>query len=82
MIREAPASRAPWTTDMPTPPRPMTRTVAPSSTAAVLSTAPTPVWIAQPMTLASSSGTVGSMRTTPDSVVSTCSAKPPTPSPR
>ena len=41
-IRDAPASTAPMTHDSPTPPRPMTATLAPAGTAAVLSTAPDP----------------------------------------
>ena len=43
MIRLAPAITAPITHDRPTPPRPMTATVEPAGTSAVLSTAPTPV---------------------------------------
>ena len=60
----APAMRAPWVTAMPMPPAPSTSTVAPSSTLAVLSTAPTPVCTAQPITHAISSGTSGSTLTT------------------
>ncbi len=60
MMRAAPAMRAPWTTEIPIPPRPITSTVEPGSTLAVFSTAPTPVWTAQPMTLASSRGMSGS----------------------
>ncbi len=48
--------RAPCTTDTPMPPRPTTITVAPAGTLAVLRTAPTPVWMAQPRTDATSSG--------------------------
>ena len=50
MMRDAPATRAPCTTDWPIPPRPSTSTVAPGSTRAVLSTAPTPVCTAHPIT--------------------------------
>ena len=50
---------------MPTPPRPITSTVAPSSTLAVLSTAPTPVCTAQPITAAMSSGMSSSILTAP-----------------
>ena len=49
-MRAAPAMRAPCTTERPMPPSPMTSTVAPSSTRAVFSTAPTPVCTAQPIT--------------------------------
>ena len=56
MICAAPAARAPCTTERPMPPSPSTTTVAPGSTLAVLSTAPTPVCTAQPMTQAVSSG--------------------------
>ncbi len=51
-IRDAPATAAPITHDSPTPPSPMTATVAPAGTAAVLSTAPTPVVTQQPMSAA------------------------------
>ena len=63
-IMAAPAMRAPWVTATPMPPAPSTRTVAPGSTAAVFSTAPTPVWTAQPITQATSRGTSGSTLTT------------------
>ena len=56
--------------------------MAPSSTEAVLSTAPTPVWIAQPITQATSSGTSFGIGMAPVSGVSTCSAKAATPRPR
>ena len=56
MIRDAPAMRAPCTIEMPMPPAPTTSTVAPSGTFAVLSTAPTPVCTAQPITHTISSG--------------------------
>ena len=55
-IRVAPAMRAPWTTDWPTPPQPSTATDDPGHTAAVLSTAPTPVVTPQPMSASCSSG--------------------------
>ena len=67
MMRAAAASRAPWVTATPMPPAPSTMTVAPSSTLAVLSTAPTPVCTAHPSTHATSSGTSGSTFTTPSS---------------
>jgi hypothetical protein len=44
-----PASRAPWITLRPMPPRPNTTTFAPGSTLAVLITAPIPVVTPQPM---------------------------------
>ncbi len=49
MILSAPASFAPWITLRPMPPRPNTTTLAPNSTLAVKSTAPTPVVTPQPM---------------------------------
>ena len=45
------------THDSPTPPSPMTATVAPAGTAAVLSTAPTPVDTQQPMSAATPGST-------------------------
>ena len=56
MIMPAPAMRAPWITASPTPPAPYTATVAPASTRAVLSTAPTPVVTPQPISAPRSSG--------------------------
>ncbi len=56
-IREAPASAAPITHDSPTPPRPMTATLAPAGTSAVLRTAPTPVETQQPMSAATPGST-------------------------
>ncbi len=64
------------------PPAPRTSTVAPSSTRAVLSTAPTPVCTAQPITHAISVGTSRGIGTAPVACVITCSANPPTPRPR
>ena len=64
------------------PPSPSTSTVAPASTRAVLSTAPTPVWTAQPITHAVSSGVSAGTFTAPVSFAIAYSAKPPTPSPR
>lgn len=58
MMRLAPAMRAPWMTLRPTPPRPNTATVAPASTFAVYSTAPTPVVMPQPSRHTLSSGDV------------------------
>ena len=48
-------------TDSPTPPAPMTTTLSPGSTRAVLSTAPMPVVTAQPMSAAISGGVDGSI---------------------
>ena len=45
------------THDRPTPPRPMTATLEPGSTAAVLSTAPTPVVTQHPMSAATAGST-------------------------
>ena len=44
------------TTDSPTPPSPMTATLAPAGTSAVRVTAPTPVATQQPMSAATSAG--------------------------
>ena len=49
MILSAPTIFAPWITFRPMPPRPNTTTLAPASTFAVKSTAPTPVVTPQPM---------------------------------
>ena len=48
----------------------------------MLSTAPTPVCTAQPITQATSSGTPAGIFTAPVAGVSTYSAKPPRPTPR
>ena len=82
MICAAPAARAPCTTERPMPPRPSTSTVAPGSTLAVLSTAPTPVCTAHPITHAVSSGVSSGTFTAPVSLHIAYSAKPPTPRPR
>ena len=82
MIFVAPATRAPCTIEMPMPPAPATSTVAPSGTRAVLSTAPTPVCTAQPITHAMSSGVSSATLIAPVSVVITNSANPPSPTPR
>src|SRR5438270_13226047 len=58
-VREAPAMRAPWMTAWPTPPQPMTATVEPGLTCAVLRAAPTPVVTPQPMSASCSSSEVG-----------------------
>ena len=64
MIRRAPASTAPITHDSPTPPRPITATVEPAGTSAVLITAPTPVETPQPISAATSGGTPSGIGTT------------------
>ena len=52
MMRPAPAMAAPWTALSPTPPQPITATVLPGGTLAVLITAPTPVVTPQPISAA------------------------------
>ena len=75
MIRSAPASAAPLTADSPTPPQPITATVAPGSTLAALNTAPTPVITPQPTSAARSSGMSSSIFTIEFSCTSICSPK-------
>ncbi len=58
MIGEQPASRAPWMEFKPTPPQPMTTTLEPALTFAVLTTAPIPVSTPQAMRAALSSAHV------------------------
>jgi hypothetical protein len=55
-IRRAPTATAPRSELKPTPPRPITATLEPADTFAVLITAPTPVKTAHPNKAASSSG--------------------------
>ena len=62
-IRAAPARRAPWTMDSPTPPQPTMQTLSPGDTSAAWNTAPAPVTTAQPRIAARSSGMSGSIRT-------------------
>ena len=78
-MRAACASRAPWITDRPTPPQPITATLAPGGTWAVLRTAPTPVATAQPTIATTSSGASRRMRIAPDSGTTTRSANEDTP---
>ena len=78
-MREARASRAPCTTERPTPPQPITATVAPSGTAAVLSTEPTPVATAQPTMATRSSGASSRILTAPERGTTTRSANEDTP---
>ena len=61
-MRSAPASNAPCTALRPTPPQPITTTLLPGSTRAVLVTAPTPVITEQPTRHARSSGMSDSNR--------------------
>ena len=56
MTLPAPAMAAPWMQLRPMPPQPITATVEPGSTLAVLNTAPTPVVTPQPISAARSSG--------------------------
>ncbi len=79
-IRVAPAMRAPWTTDWPTPPQPSTATDDPGHTAAVLSTAPTPVVTPQPMSASCSSGRSVCTLTSERSSTTAWSANVPMPS--
>ena len=66
-MRAAPAIRAPWMHDSPTPPQPMTATLAPAGTCAVLRTAPTPVATAHPTIAITSSGASERTLMAPDS---------------
>ena len=81
MIGEAPASRAPWMELRPTPPQPMTTTLEPALTPAVLTTAPIPVSTPQAMSDALSSGTSFGIATAWDWSTTMCSAKAPVRSP-
>ena len=63
-IVAAPAMRAPWITDWPTPPQPITATLAPGVTPAVLNAAPSPVVTPHPRSASSSSGRSVSTATT------------------
>ena len=64
----APAMAQPWITFSPTPPAPITSTLEPGSTLAVLNTAPTPVITPQLISAACASGMPGAIFTT----LSTC----------
>ena len=72
--------RAPWITDWPTPPHPITATLEPGNTPAVFSTAPSPVVTPQPSRASSSSGRSVSTATTDAS--STTIASPNVPQPQ
>ena len=78
-IRDAPASTAPITHESPTPPRPMTATLAPGGTSAVLRTAPTPVVTQQPISAATAGSTpsgIGMAASTGTTVASAMVAMP------
>ena len=63
IIRSAPANFAPWIMLRPTPPQPITATVLPGCTPAVLIAAPTPVVTPQPTSDACGNGMSGSICT-------------------
>ena len=77
MIGEAPATRAPCTEFKPTPPQPMTTTLRPTPTPAVLTTAPKPVSTPQAMSEATSNGMSAGTEATWLWWTTTCSAKAP-----
>ena len=79
MMRAAPAIRAPWMTNCPTPPQPTTATTDPGSTRAVLSAAPTPVMAAHPTRASWSAGRSDSTGTTDMRSTTASSAKVPSP---
>jgi hypothetical protein len=78
-IRAAPASRAPWMTEIPTPPQPITSTSEPGSTLAVLTTAPTPVVTPQATSAAISNGMSSATFTAPSTGTTNSSANVPRP---
>src|SRR2546430_2222636 len=78
-MRAAPAIRAPWITAWPTPPQPITATLDPGSTSAVLSAAPTPVVTPQPISASWSSGRSVSTFTACDSEIVIASENVPRP---
>ena len=63
-IFSAPASRAPWIAPLPIPPQPITTTVSPGLTSAVLTAEPQPVVTPQPRRQARDSGRSSSILTT------------------
>ncbi len=75
----APAIRAPWMTDRPTPPAPITATLEPGLTLAVLIAAPTPGGMPQPSSAAYSNGTSCAILTTAWNGTTISSAQVPTP---
>ena len=76
MIWVAPAARAPKMADNPTPPNPTTKMVSPNFSAAVLTTAPTPVMTAQPNKAAISKGMSELIFTKESTEATEYSAKP------
>ena len=70
----APAMRQPWMTERPTPPHPITATVEPGRTVAVLMAAPTPVVTPHPTSAAAWKGMSFSMGTTQMPGTTACSA--------
>ena len=81
MIGVQPERRAPWMALRPTPPQPMTTTLDPVLTFAVLTTAPKPVSTPQAMRAALSSGMSLGIATACDWSTTMCSAKAPVRSP-
>ena len=79
MMMEAPAIRAPCTTDWPTPPQPMTATDEPGVTCAVFRAAPRPVVTPQPSRASCSSGSEVVTETTDASSTTISSANVPQP---
>jgi hypothetical protein len=79
MMVAAPQSRAPWITDWPTPPQPITATDDPGVTPAVFSAAPSPVVTPQPSRASSSSTRSVWTATTDASCTTMASANVPQP---
>ena len=77
MIGSQPASRAPWTELRPTPPQPITTTLDPALTLAVLTTAPMPVSTPQAISDALSSFRSFGITTACEASTTMCSAKAP-----
>ncbi|MCY1422386.1 hypothetical protein D9M71_380630 [compost metagenome] len=75
ITRPAPANTAPLIAARPMPPQPITATVSPGRTLAVLNTAPVPVVTAQPSSAARSIGMSRRIDTQAFSCTSICSAK-------
>src|ERR1035441_3598097 len=80
MIARAPASPAPSTAALPTPPQPITDTESPRVTGAVLSAAPRPAITPQPSRPATSGRTLGSTLVHWPAATSVSSANAPIPS--
>ena len=75
MIRPAPASAAPWMAFSPTPPAPITATLAPGRSRAAFTTAPTPVMTPQASRHARSGARSSGSRTNWLASTTTASAK-------